>query len=133
MPSSSRITRFSLLLVVPLVLTGCNALNPFCGSARPAPRLTSISPTSVDLSQLPSPFVITAIGTHFVSSSDVVFNGDTFAAVVVSSTQLTVTLPSSAVPTAGSFNFEVRTPAGNSGAVGCSSGGTSSAQVLTVN
>jgi hypothetical protein len=132
MPSISRIGRLSLLLLVLLVLPGCNALNPFCGSARPAPVLTSISPSNVFLSQLPSPFVITAIGTHFVGSSEVVFNGDTFTAVVVSSTELSVTLPSSAIPTAGSFTFQVKTPAGNSSDLGCSSGGTSSGQILTV-
>jgi hypothetical protein len=133
MPSTSQIGRLSLVLVVLLVLLGCNALNPLCGSARAVPALASITPSSVALSQLPSPFIITAVGTHFLSSSEVVFNGDTFPAVVVSSTELTVTLPSTAVPAAGTFNFEVRTPAGNSGALGCSSGGTSGAQVLTVN
>jgi hypothetical protein len=33
----------------------------------------------------------------------------------------------------GSFNVVVQTPAGNSGNLGCSTGGTSSTQVLTVN
>lgn len=133
MSSSRQIVRLALLLIVLSILVGCNALNPFCGSARAVPVLTSITPSSVPLAQLPSPLVITAVGTHFLSSSEVVFNGDTFPAVVVSSTELTVTLPSTAVPTAGTFSFEVRTPAGNTGAVGCSSGGTSSAQTLTVN
>jgi hypothetical protein len=133
MPSTYRIGRLSSLLVVLLVLAGCNALNPFCGSARAVPSLTSITPTSVALAQLPSPFVVTAVGTHFLSSSEVVFNGDTFPAVVVSSTELTVTLPSTAIPAAGTFSFEVRTPAGTTGDIGCSSGGTSTAQTLTVN
>jgi hypothetical protein len=33
----------------------------------------------------------------------------------------------------GSFKVVVQTPAGNSGNLGCSSGGTSSTQLLTVN
>jgi hypothetical protein len=132
MTSSGQIGRLASLLIVLSILIGCNALNPFCGSARPAPVLTSISPSTVVLSELPSPFVVTAIGTHFVSSSEVVFNGDTYTPVVVSSTELTVTLPSTAIPTAGSFSLEVKTPAGTTGDVGCSSGGTSSAQTLTV-
>jgi hypothetical protein len=37
------------------------------------------------------------------------------------------------IPAPGSFEVVVKTPAGNSGDLGCSSGGTSSAQTLTVN
>jgi hypothetical protein len=84
-------------------------------------------------SQLPSTFVITATGSNFVSSSIVVFNGATLATGVTNHSQLTATIRSSMIPAAGSFNVVVKTPAGNTGDVGCSSGGTSSAQVLTVN
>jgi hypothetical protein len=37
------------------------------------------------------------------------------------------------IPTSGSFNIAVQTPAGNTGNLGCSSGGTSSVRILTVN
>jgi hypothetical protein len=37
------------------------------------------------------------------------------------------------IPAPGSFNVTVKTPAGNTGNLGCSSGGTSSGQVLKVN
>lgn len=133
MRSSFRIGRLSSVLIVPLVLLGCNALNPLCKSARPSPDLTSISPTTVDFSQLPSPFIITATGSHFVASSEAIFNGTIYAATVVSSTQLTVTIPSSAITAPGGFSIEIRTPAGNSGDLGCTSGGTSKGQLLTVN
>jgi hypothetical protein len=133
MPSSSRICRLSALLFLLLVLPGCNALNPLCGSARPVPILNSISPATEIFSQLPSTFVVTASGSHFVSSSVAVFNGATLATSVISSTQLTVTISSSMITAPGSFNVTVQTPGGNSALVGCSSGGTSSAQVLTVN
>jgi type IV secretory pathway TrbL component len=84
-------------------------------------------------SQLPPSFVIIATGSHFVSSSVVVFNGATLATAVTSHSQLTATIASSMISAPGSFNVAVKTPAGNTGNLGCSSGGTSSGQVLTVN
>jgi hypothetical protein len=116
-----------------LLLPACNALNPLCGSARPTPRLNSISPTTMVFSQLAPSFVLTATGGHFVASSVIVFNGATLATTVVSSSQLTANVTSSMIPGTGSFKVVVQTPAGNSGNLGCSSGGTSSSQTLTVN
>jgi len=119
-------------LAVLLLFPGCNALNPLCGSARPTPVLNSISPATMLFSQLPPSFVITAAGSRFVASSVVVFDGTTLATTVVSSSQLTVNITSSMIPAPGSFNVAVRTPAGNTGDLGCSSGGTSGTQLLTV-
>ncbi len=116
-----------------LLLPACNALNPLCGSARPTPRLNSISPTTMVFSQLPPSFVLTAMGSDFVSSSVVVFNGATLATSVISNSQLTANITSAMIPGSGSFKVEVHTPAGTTGDLGCSSGGTSSAQILTVN
>jgi hypothetical protein len=132
MASSCRIVRLCSWLAVLLLLPGCNTLNPLCGSARPVPILNSISPKTMAFSQLPSTFVITATGSHFVSSSVVVFNSATLATGVTNHSQLTATITSSMIPAAGSFNVVVKTPAGNTGDVGCSSGGTSRGQVLTV-
>jgi hypothetical protein len=126
------------VILVPLALLllsqvlGCNSLNPLCGSARPSPVLDSISPTTLDFSQLPSSFVLTETGSHFVSSSVVIFNGATLATAVISSTQLEVTITSAMIPAPGTFSVVVKTPAGNSGSLGCTSGGTSAGQVLTV-
>jgi hypothetical protein len=133
MRSSCRIVRRCSWLVVLLFLPGCNTLNPLCGSARPVPILNSISPKTMAFSKLPPTFVITATGSEFVSSSVVVFNGATLATGVTNHSQLTATITSSMISAPGSFNVVVKTPAGNTGDVGCSSGGTSSAQVLTVN
>ena len=133
MPSSYLIGRLSSLLVILLLLPGCNALNPLCGSARPVPMLNSISPTTMVFSQLPPSFVLTATGGQFVSSAVVVLDGATLATAVKSSSQLTVTIGSSMIPAPASFNVAVQTPAGNTGNLGCSSGGTSSVRVLTVN
>lgn len=82
--------------------------------------------------QLPPSFTLTATGSNFVASSVVIFNGATLATTVVSSTELTVTITSDMIPAAGSFTVQVQTPAGNSGDLGCSSGGTSGGQTLTV-
>ena len=133
MPSSCRIVVLSAWLVVLLLLPGCKSLNPLCGSARPVPILNSISPATIIFSQLPLSVPLTATGSHFVSSSVVVFNGATLATAVISSSELTVNIASSMIPAPGSFKVVVQTPAGNSGDLGCSSGGTSSSQVLTVN
>jgi IPT/TIG domain len=123
----------SLWLVALLLLPGCNALNPLCGSARPSPSLSSISPTTMVFAQLPASFPLTATGGHFVASSVILFNGAALTTTVVSSSQLTADVTSSMIPAAGPFKVEVQTPSGNSGNLGCSSGGTSSAQTLTVN
>jgi IPT/TIG domain-containing protein len=114
-----------------LLLPGCNALNPLCGSARPSPSLSSISPTTMVFASLPAS--LTARGGHFVPSSVIVFNGAEIATTVVSSSQLTANITSSMIPAPGQFKVEVKTPSGNSGNLGCSSGGTSGAQTLTVN
>lgn len=132
MPSFRRIVRTNSWLVVLLLLPGCNSLNPLCGSARPAPILNSISPATMVFSQLPPSFIMTATGSHFVASSVVVFNGAIVATTVINSSQLTVTITSSMIPAAGSFTVLVQTPAGTTGDLDCSSGGTSSGQVLTV-
>lgn len=132
MPSLSWNARVGLLLVVFLFATGCNSLNPLCGSSRPAPVLQSISPATMTFASLPSSFTLTANGSSFVSSSVGVFNGATLATTVVSSSQLTVTVTNTMIPATGSYPVTVNTPAGNTGVVGCSSGGTSSAQDLTV-
>jgi hypothetical protein len=133
MASSYRIGWLTSLLVVLLLLPGCNALNPLCGSARPVPILNSISPATIVFSQLPPSFALSATGGDFVSSSVVVLNGVALATVVNSSSQVTVTITSSMIPAPGNFNIAVQTPSGNSGNLGCSSGGTSSVRVLTVN
>ena len=120
------------LFVLVLLLPGCNAVNPLCGSARPAPVLNSISPTTIAFSQLSSGFSLSVTGSHFVSSSVIVFNGTTLSTTVVSSSQMTATITSSMISGPGSYSVQVQTPAGTSGDVGCSSGGNSSTLTLTV-
>ncbi len=124
----------SLSLVVPalMAIQGCNALNPACGSARPRPIMGAISPTSVTFEQVQKGAVITVYGSQFVSSSVGVVNATSLATVVVNSTQLQITLTTVPIPAAGTATVAVNTPSGNTGDLGCTSGGTSASQILTI-
>jgi hypothetical protein len=86
----------------------------------------------MDFAQVMRGTVLTVNGSHFVSSSEVVINGTTLATTVVNSNQLQVTITTSLISAPGTFNVTVVTPSGNSGDLGCSSGGTSSVLVLTI-
>jgi len=127
-----RLTLAALLAV--LLLPGCsNTLNPFCGSARPAPLIGSLSPSTISFFQIQQGTTLTVKGSQFVSASEVVINGKALSTNVLSSTQLTVTLTTSLISGPGTLDVSVHTPSGNSGDVGCTSGGNSSTLVLTVN
>lgn len=129
---SSRLSLVALLGV--MFLSGCNnTLNPLCGSARPAPLIQSLSPSTVSFAQVQQGTVLTVNGSQFVSSSEVVINGKALSATIVSSQQLKILLTTSVISGAGAVNVSVLTPSGNSGDLGCTSGGKSSVLVLTVN
>lgn len=121
-----------LVTIALMLLPGCNALNPLCSSARPAPVIASLSATTITLAQAQQGFVLTVTGTKFVAASVVVINETTLTTTVVSSTQLQVTIPTDLVSAPGSADVTVKTPAGNSAYEGCTSGGTSSVLTLTI-
>jgi hypothetical protein len=113
---------------------GCNnALNPLCGSSRPAPLIGSLLPSTMSLSQVQQGTLLTVNGSQFVPSSEVVINGKALGATVINSQKLSVMITTSLISTPGSVKVTVHTPGGNSGDLGCSSGGDSSALVLTIN
>ncbi len=63
------------LLALAVSILGCNnTLNPLCGSARPAPLIGSISPSTVTFTQLQQGETLTINGSNFVSSSEVLIN-----------------------------------------------------------
>jgi hypothetical protein len=127
-------SRLWFVALVVLFLAGCNnTLNPFCGSARPAPLIGSLSPSTVSFSQLTAGVMLTVNGSQFVPSSEIVVNGKTLAATATSAQQLKVTLTTDVISAPGKVDVKVVTPSGNTGDVGCSSGGTSTSLVLTVN
>jgi len=129
------LSRLWLVALVPLaILTGCNnTLNPFCGSARPAPLVASLSPSTVTFAQVQQGVLLNVNGSQFVPASEIVINGKTLAATATSGKQLQVMLTSSVISAPGKASVKVVTPSGNTSDVGCSSGGTSSVLTLTVN
>jgi hypothetical protein len=123
---------FSMLLLALLVFQGCNGLNPLCGSARPAPVIGSLSASTITFAQVQQGFLLTVTGSKFVSSSVVVINDTTLSTQVMSSQQLQVTITTTLISAPGTASVTVNTPSGNSGNLGCTSGGTSSALDLTI-
>ena len=125
---------FVLVLLSGLLLSGCNnTLNPLCGSARPSPLISSLSPSTLTFAQVQDGAVLTVNGRNFVSSSEIMINSTALGATIVSNQQLQLKLTPDVIPGPGAVKVSVMTPSGNSGDVGCTSGGTSSALILTVN
>src|SRR6202140_1815059 len=122
----------SALLLALLVFQGCNALNPLCRSARPAPNIASLSVSTITFAEVQQGFLLTVNGSQFVSSSVVVINGTTLSTKITSSQQLQVTITTALISAPGTASLIVNTPSGNSGDLGCTSGGTSRALVLTI-
>ena len=139
-PHSGRIVRrtngsprpLRAILLTLLFLSGCNALNPLCGSARPAPVIGSLSASTITFAQVQQGFLLTVNGKHFVASSVVIVKGITLKTTVQSSQQLQVTIGTDSISGPGTATVTVNTPSGNSGNLGCSSGGNSNARTLTV-
>ena len=132
----SRTCRLSLAALLALLfLPGCgnNTLNPLCGGARPAPLIASLSPSTMTFAEVQQGHTLIVNGSHFVAASQVVINTTPLSATVVSAEQLKVTLSSDVISGPGTVKVSVVTPSGNSGDVGCTSGGTSSVLVLTIN
>jgi hypothetical protein len=122
----------SVLSLALLALQGCNALNPLCGSARPVPTIGTLSVSTITFAEVQQGVLLTVNGSQFVSSSVVVINGVTLTTQILSNQQLQVTITTNLISAPGSANVVVRTPSGNSGDLGCTSGGTSRVFVLTI-
>jgi hypothetical protein len=136
MPTTSLHSRKSMLFLAAVLalffLAGCGSSNPICGSSRPKPLIGSLSPSTMTFAQVQQGTVLTVKGSQFVSSSVVVINGQTLSTTVVSSQELQVPITTGLISGPGSLNVFVHTPGGNSGDIGCSSGGDSSVLVLTI-
>ncbi|GAB2861303.1 IPT/TIG domain-containing protein [Hymenobacter ruber] len=79
----------------------------------PVPTITSLAPNTAvagSTSQL-----LTVTGTGFVSGSVISFNNTALTTTYVSATQLTATVPASALTTAGSYGVTVMSPAPGGG------------------
>jgi hypothetical protein len=77
-------------------------------------------------------FLLTVNGSQFVSSSVVVVNGTTLSTLATSGQQLQATITTAVISALGTASVTVNTPSENSGDVGCTSGGTSRALILTI-
>jgi len=131
---SSRTGGLCLALSLALFLPACNnTLNPLCGSARPAPLIGSLSPSTMTFAQVQQGSMLTVNGSHFVSSSEVVVNSTPLSTTIISAQQLKVKLTTGVISGPGQVTVLVHTPSGGSGDVGCTSGGDSSTLMLTVN
>jgi hypothetical protein len=122
---------FAPLLTI-MFLAGCGALNPFCGSARPKPVLTALAPNPASLTQVQQGLLLTANGSHFYSSSILLWNGEPLTTTVTSSTQLQATITTTQISSPGTAQIVVHTPANLSGDLGCDTGGNSKALTFTV-
>jgi hypothetical protein len=136
MPTISLPSRKSILFLPALLalffLAGCGTSNPICASSRPTPLIGSLSPSTMDFAQVQQGAVLSVKGSQFVASSVVVINGQTLSTTVVSSQELQIPITTGLISGPGDFNVFVHTPGGNSGAIGCASGGNSSVLVLTI-
>ena len=92
-------------------------------ATNPVPTTTNISPTTITIGN--PAFTLIVNGTNFLTSSVVRFAGTAKTTTYVSATQLTAAIPASDLTTAGTYNITVFNPTPG--------GGTSNAQVLTVN
>ena len=122
---------FPLLLAI-MLLVGCGALNPFCGSARPKPGLTSLEPNPATLAEVQQGLLLTVNGSHFYSNSIVLWNGESLTTTVISDTQLQVTITTAQISAPGTAQIVVHTPGNLSKDLGCDSGGNSPALTFTV-
>jgi hypothetical protein len=99
-----------------------NTLNFTIASPSPIPRVTTISPTTIQAGS--AGFTLTVNGSGFVNSSVVRFNGNPLPTTFASATQLTAQVSASDIANAGSASITVFTaPPG---------GGTSNAAILSV-
>ena len=122
------------LLALALSILGCNnTLNPLCGSSRPAPLIGSLSPSTMTFAQLQQGEMLTVNGSNFVSSSEVLVNSTPLGATIVSPQEMTVSLTTDVITGPGQVKVMVQTPSGNTGDLGCTSGGKSSVLMLTIN
>ena len=74
---------FALAISALAIILGCNnTLNPLCGSARPAPLIGSLSPSTLTFAQVQDGRILVVNGSQFVSASEVLINSTPLATTV---------------------------------------------------
>ena len=115
-----------------MFFAGCGGLNPFCGTARPKPLLTSLAPNPVAFSQIQQGLLLTINGSKFYANSIIVWNGTPLTTTVISGTELQAMITTTQISAPGTAQILVHTPPNLSGDLGCDSGGNSPELTLTV-
>lgn len=91
-------------------------------SQNPVPQISAISPSSAKIGS--AGFTLTVTGSGFVPTSTVLWNGVQKPTTYISTTQLKVAIPASAIATTGNRYVAVNTPAPG--------GGTTGSKIFTV-
>lgn len=112
MPRSASVCLLFLCLGVLIGCGGSGGSNSNIPQ-NPSPTLSSISPNSTGAGS--TALTLTATGTGFISSSAIEWNGEALATTFVSSTSLTVQVPTSDLVTAGTASVAVQNPAPGGG------------------
>ena len=116
-PSCRCRTLVILGIVTMVLLAGCGG-----SGSQPAsvtPTISMISPNTAPAGGVA--FTLTITGTNFVAGSIVNFGGSTAATTFVSSTQLTASIPSASIASAGMLGVTVINPPPGGGTSGASS------------
>jgi len=74
----------------------------------PKPMITAISPTTADANG--TSFTLTVVGSNFVATSVVYWNGSPLTTVVIGTGTLTSTIQPSNMPIGGQYSVQVYTP-----------------------
>ena len=127
-PKTLAFTLFILLVAAFMLVLVVHVITPHAalGGAslkNPAPTLTSISPTSATAGSPKA--TLSLVGTNFVSTSVVNWNGTRLTTTYGSATALTATVPADNMATAGAFPVTVSNPTPG--------GGTTDPKTFTVN
>ena len=118
MPSRSKLTLpVSITLLANLSLLGCGGSSNShtnSGPPNPAPTVAAISPNG---SQQSGPaLTLSVVGSNFLSSSAVQWNGSPLSTTFVTNELITATVPASSLTAAGSHTITVVNPAPGGGA-----------------
>ena len=111
-----------LLLATILSCAKTSTVDNTGGTSNPVPVITAIAPASVTAGD--PAFTLTVTGTDFISSSTIKWNGTALTTTYISATQLTATVSSSLIASAGTANITVFN--------GTPGGGTSNAAIFTI-
>ena len=111
-----------LLLTTILSCAKTSTVDNTGGTSNPVTVITAIAPASVTAGD--PAFTLTVTGTDFISSSTIKWNGTVLTTTYISATQLTATVSSSLIASAGTANITVFN--------GTPGGGTSNAAIFTI-